>query len=139
MKEGLLRVVVEEMQIGTVIVDNHGVILYANPFFEKTIAVGNALEGRMFSEVVTDPVLLKSVDVLLSSGDDQANEFTVHGKKNQVLEVRLVPFSQDGIMGLIGFFRDITEEKRVEAIKRDFVANVSHELRTPLASIKGYS
>lgn len=139
MKEGLLRVVVAEMQIGTVIVDRQGVILYANPFFEKTIAVGNALEGRIFSEVVTDPVLLRSVDVLLSAGDDQASEFTVHGKENQVLEVRLVPFSKEGINGLIGFFRDITEEKRVEAIKRDFVANVSHELRTPLASIKGYS
>lgn len=139
MKAGLLKVVAEEMQIGTVIIDEHGVILYANPFFEKTIAEVDAVEGRIFSDVVADPVLLNTVHDLLSSGDNQARESTVYGKENQVLEVKLVPFSQEGIKGLIGFFRDITEEKRVEEIKRDFVANVSHELRTPLASIKGYS
>lgn len=139
MKAGLLKVVAEEIQIGTVIVDEHGVILYANPFFEKTIAEADAVEGRMFSDVVTNQVLLNTVADNISGVSNQAKEVTVHGKTNQVLEVRLVPFTQDGIKGLIGFFRDITEEKKVEAIKRDFVANVSHELRTPLASIKGYS
>lgn len=139
MKAGLLKVVAEEMQIGTVIIDEKGAILYANPFFEKTIAEGNAIEGRMFSDVITDTGLLNTVAENISGENNQPGEVTVHGKKNQILEVRLVPFTQEGIKGLIGFFRDITEEKKVEAIKRDFVANVSHELRTPLASIKGYS
>ncbi|MBE7414242.1 MAG: hypothetical protein HS130_03000 [Deltaproteobacteria bacterium] len=52
---------------------------------------------------------------------------------------RLVPIKEKADFSLILFLQDITEEKRVETIKRDFVANVSHELRTPLASIKGYS
>jgi two-component system phosphate regulon sensor histidine kinase PhoR len=50
-----------------------------------------------------------------------------------------VPINEDEDFTLLLFLNDITEEKRLEAIKRDFVANVSHELRTPLAAIKGYS
>lgn len=139
MKARLLEVALKEMQEGIVIIDDHEMILYANPFFQKTFAIGHPLEGIKFSDTVSDPLLLTTMNSVLSSEKGQPEEITIQGKGDQVLELRLVPFSQDGLKGVIGFFHDVTEEKRVEAIKRDFVANVSHELRTPLASIKGYA
>ena len=139
MREQLLEVVVKEMQQGVVIINDKGLILYANPFFQETFAVNLPLEGINFTEVVEDAVLLNTVETVLSSEARQSKEITIKGKGNQILEARLIPFSQNGLNGVIGFFHDVTEEKRVEAIKRDFVANVSHELRTPLASIKGYA
>ncbi len=139
MKQTLLEIVVREMQQGTVIIDDKGNILYSNPFFRKTFAIHQPIDGIKLSDVVSDQVLLTTVDSVLSSGNRQPKEVTLQGTGNQVLELRLVPFSRNGLNGVIGFFHDVTEEKRVEAIKRDFVANVSHELRTPLASIKGYA
>ena len=139
MKEKLLEVVVREMQEGAVLIDSKGIILYANPFFKKTFTIDYPIEGIKFSEVVGDQLLVTTVDLVLFSRDRQSKEITIQGKGGQVLELRLIPFSQDGLNGVIGFFKDVSEEKRVEAIKRDFVANVSHELRTPLAGIKGYA
>ena len=60
-------------------------------------------------------------------------------EEGRAFDVRFVPLTEKDGSGLVLFIRDITEEKQLEAIKKDFVANVSHELRTPLASIKGYS
>lgn len=139
MKERFLELLVKEMQQGAVIIDEQGVILYANPFFQKTFSIDHPLEGIKFSDAVADQSLISAVDSVLSSKEGQPIEVTIQGNGNQVLEVRFVPFSLNGLKGVIGFLQDVSEEKRVEAIKRDFVANVSHEMRTPLASIKGYA
>src|SRR5690606_20486750 len=48
------------------------------------------------------------------------------------------PFHEDGIQGAVVAFVDLTELRRLESVRRDFVANVSHELKTPLTSIRGY-
>src|SRR5262249_59181375 len=55
-------------------------------------------------------------------------------------EVSAVPIKKadDEITGAVALFHDITELKRLDQIRRDFVANVSHELRTPLSILRGY-
>ena len=47
--------------------------------------------------------------------------------------------SQGALLGTVAVFHDVTEIRRLEGVRRDFVANVSHELRTPLTAIRGFA
>ena len=147
MKGRLLEAVVREMKMGVIVLNPDKEILYANPFIYTSFPLDEGIEGKKIDDIINDKALLKTIDTVFSLKGNNSHEITIQGKGNQILEVRLVPFSipplikegQGGGKALIGFFQDVTEGKKVEAIKRDFVANVSHELRTPLASIKGYT
>lgn len=135
----LLEAVVREMEIGVLVIDSEKNILFMNPFFKNTFPMRETTSGKKVTDIIRDNTLLEAIDKTLQSKGDTPLKVTIQGKNGEVLEVRLLLFVEESLKGLIGFFHDITEEKRVEAIKRDFVANVSHELRTPLASIKGYA
>lgn len=121
------------------VIDSEKNILFTNPFFKDSFLMRGSAYGQKVSDILGDNSVLDAIDKTLRSKDATPGKVIMEGQNGNVLEVRLVHFVEETIRGLIGFFRDITEEKRVEAIKRDFVANVSHELRTPLASIKGYA
>ncbi|MFB7815719.1 ATP-binding protein [Paenibacillus chitinolyticus] len=60
--------------------------------------------------------------------------------ENEVWSVAMTPLlSRDGVRGAVAVLRDVTEEFRLDKLRKDFVANVSHELRTPLSMVQGYS
>src|SRR3990170_3685353 len=135
----LLEAVVREVEIGVLVIDSEENILFMNPFFKDSFLMKETESVNKVADIISDHALLEAIEKTLQSKDNNPEKVTLEGKNGEILEVRLVHFVEESIRGLIGFFHDITEEKRVEAIKRDFVANVSHELRTPLASIKGYA
>ncbi len=136
MKEELLETIIREMEAGVLVLDRSKRVLFINPAFEGTLRQGPINPGMPVTSFLNDHDLLKAIDDTLDT--QISRKVTIQWENEQSMEIRFIPFKEP-VSGLIGFFRDVTEEKRVEAIKRDFVANVSHELRTPLATIKGYS
>lgn len=134
----ILEAIAREMHTGVLVLDAQARALYANPFFLKLFPAKDGVEGLTVRELIGNRLLLKTIEgysenTLLASGDIEINEGA------RFFNVHLVPLREDAEFSLILFLQDITEEKKVETIKKDFVANVSHELRTPLASIKGYA
>lgn len=137
-KNIILETIAREMHTGVVVLDRDGRVLYANPFFLKSFPVEGGAEGRPVAECVQSEGLLKSVEAMLAKRGGKTEDMEITDG-TRYFSVHIVPIKDKADFSLIIFLQDITEEKRVETIKRDFVANVSHELRTPLASIKGYS
>lgn len=134
----ILEAIAREMQTGVLVLDGRGCVLYANPFFAKSFSAPETLEGLFIGEIVKSPLLLEAIEGFTQSPRSAARSIEIN-EGAHFFSVRLVPIIDEAGFSLLLFLRDITEEKKVETIKKDFVANVSHELRTPLASIKGYS
>jgi len=116
-------------------VDADGRITFANAAAERLfVRSRDELVGNPFVWVMpNEPV----IEALRASREEGRRELvTVERPNRQYLQVITTPIVGGGEWAALVVFHDITEVKRVEQVRRDFVANVSHELRTPLASIK---
>jgi len=137
-KDTILDAIAAKMRTGVLVVDAEGRVIYANPFLLESFPASDGITGRPVDEMIHNAELLDTIkrcvgDPCACAGDIEYSE----AERSFKVEINRV--TGDGETNLLIFLRDITEEKRVETIKKDFVANLSHELRTPLASIKGYS
>src|SRR5262245_2039060 len=97
-----------------------------------------ATEGRPLLEVVRNHALHEAVTTALESGRPQRLETSREGTRQSV-DVHVQPLPGDPCPGVVLVMHDTTELRRLESLRRDFIANVSHELKTPLTSIKAYT
>jgi two-component system phosphate regulon sensor histidine kinase PhoR len=116
-------------------VDAEGRIAFANLAAERLFFRSQGeLVGNPFAWVMPNEQVL---DALRASREDSRRGAIVIERPNrQYLQVITTPIVGGGEWAALVVFHDLTDAKRVEQVRRDFVANVSHELRTPLASIK---
>ncbi|MDF2758005.1 MAG: sensor kinase, two-component system, OmpR family [Thermomicrobiales bacterium] len=131
-----LEATLANLNDGVVITDEAGTVVRLNA--AATRMLGTTIEeavDRSFIVASRDHDLAALLRVALAK--DEARTATVeHGRDHRILEASAQPFSGGGErLGLV-VLRDVTELRRLERMRREFVANVSHELRTPLASIR---
>ena len=130
-----LEATLANLSDGVVITDARGHIVLANESALAMLAVRTAVAGESIVEVARDHELAEMVDRALSA--DGAEERVVrHSRSGRILQAAARRLdAADERIGLV-VLRDITELRRLEGVRQDFVANVSHELRTPLTSIR---
>ncbi len=119
----------DALEDGVVVIDETGSEVLRNPAGERFHAGrhGAALAEEGISE------LLEQARTVVA----QARELLLFGPPREALLLRGVPLIRDGVpVGAAAFVRDITELRRVESVRRDFVANVSHELKTPIGAME---
>jgi two-component system phosphate regulon sensor histidine kinase PhoR len=91
--------------------------------------------GEPVLEVLREPSLDRLVEKALETNSAAEIDFTA-GHKNVAIRASAVPMR--GESGVVVLFHDMSEAKRTDEVRREFVANVSHELRTPLSILRGY-
>jgi len=109
----------------------------ANRAFHELFAVGEGSLGAPLLESVRDPALEQIVGDTFRERAPSQGELIIGRREFQMTSV---PMGNDNgeVTGAVILFHDISELKRADQIRRDFVANVSHELRTPLSILRGY-
>jgi len=126
--------VLSSMTDGVMVIDAEGTIIFANT--SQCQRSGLCLDqcvGRSFIKVVHDHEIDELVRLCLSTGAVQRNVVETEPDR-RILDVTVTPVVPDS--GCLVVMQDLTELRRLEKVRRDFVANVSHELRTPLTSLK---
>ena len=127
--------ILEAMHEGVVVVDRDGRIVLMNPALRSQLLLGADAIGKLLIETVRHAQLDTVVDHAREAPDDLPVEIELPGLKPRRLLVQAAPLSGDD-EGLLLVFVDVTELRRLESLRRDFVANASHELRTPIAAVR---
>lgn len=131
-----LEAVLAELADGVVITDDEGLVLRMNTAAETLLAANEANSiGKPFVQVVRDHELNQLLRSALD-GQEHSEAAIEHGLNRRTLltTAQVVEDARERL-GLV-VLRDISELRRLETVRREFVANVSHELRTPLTSIR---
>lgn len=130
--------VLSAMEDGLLAVDHRGIVLLANDALARSHAVGGST-GTHYLEVFRQAEIGALIDQVLTSGERRTAEIDLTGSGRSFVLVGVpFPASPGEAHGAVITFNDISERRRVDRIRRDFVANASHELRTPLTSIRGF-
>ena len=123
------------MQEGVLLIDAAGKIALVNPALRQMLLLGADCVGKTPFEVIQNEQLSGLVEQAESTMATQSAELELSGIKPRRLLVRIVPLA--GVPGgLLAVFVDVTDLRRLESMRKDFVANASHELRTPVTAVR---
>jgi two-component system phosphate regulon sensor histidine kinase PhoR len=141
----LLRAVLGGMAEGVIAVDGRRRLLFANAAADRLFGLDANSVGRLVPELIRSPQVHRAVEATLGGPESHRVEITVPSPDGRlrghplVLAVQGTPLPGSPPPGAVLVFHDVTETRRLERVRQDFVANASHELKTPVASIKAYA
>lgn len=136
-----LEILLENTVNGILFIDTRGKVTYANPVAAELLA-GRDFIGRSYVEIIKNYELITMIDEVVKSLKPIRAEIIMHTNGEKTIEVNVVPIINDSRNennGVLLVLNDITELKRLEQVRKDFVGNVSHELKTPMATISGFA
>ncbi len=133
-----LEAVLTGMVEGVMLIDHNDNVLLANRALREMLGLGSDPAGQAATDIIRNADLLAAINQARQGLPLVSGQMRTLGPPKRYLEVSVVNLDQGGLgAGRVVVLHDITELKRTEEVRRDFVANVSHELRTPLTAIRG--
>ncbi len=126
---------------GIVVLSSDQRVIFCNASFCRALSIEGAnWEGRPVVEVVPNADLLHLIGQASAGNKTITSEIVAGSVRTKNFAVTVTPILSNGKpSGSVMVLHDISELRRLERARRDFVANISHELKTPLAAIQGFS
>lgn len=125
---------------GVLAVDREERLLHLNPAAARMLGITlEQARGRSIQETIRHPELQKFIDAALAQSGVLEDEIVLYGNEDRFIQLHGTALTDaaGANIGALVVLNDITRLKRLETIRRDFVANVSHELKTPITALKG--
>ncbi len=136
-----LEAMLASMVEGVVAIDRDEIVISWNEASSRLLGIrGEKAVGHSIQEIVRNPDLITLAKVALAGQEPSESDIVVLRETERYLQVHATGLQGgDGqSLGALLVLNDVTRLRRLENLRRDFVANVSHELRTPITSIKGF-
>jgi len=126
---------------GVAVIGGDERIIFSNRAFSRILGLEDArqIEGRPLLEVARQSDLLAAIKMALSGQEQVTSEIAVGTVRPRSFAVTAAPVQATGHKGAVLVLHEITDLRRLERVRQDFVANVSHEFRTPLTAIQGFA
>jgi len=134
----LLGLILESMREGVLVLDQQGLILLVNPALRATLGIPAEVQGRAALELIRNAELASILERSRATAGLISGEIETTGPRPRRLLVHAAPLPlvNGKHQGLLAVFVDVSETRRLETLRKDFVANVSHELRTPITAVR---
>lgn len=123
------------------ILDREGKITFLNEIARELVQGRINPEGRPYYEIFEDYYINEMVEETIKSEEPQEGTLVTYvGNEKKYFHVKVIPVElKSGDKIFVILFHDVTKERKLDEMRREFIATVSHELRTPLTSIHGYA
>jgi two-component system, OmpR family, sensor histidine kinase ResE len=133
-----LSSILSSMADGVITFNRDGTILITNPPADRFLQNWYFEQGDLHKQTEAVPSKMNELfQIAVSTEQEQVGEVTLQGRYWVVIMTPL--YNNKFIRGAVAVIRDMTEERQLDKLRKDFIANVSHELRTPIAMLQGYS
>ncbi len=123
---------------GVLVIDHDGRLQLVNHAAREMLRIEGDMRGRPFLEVIRHPDIATQLTGALQGEEVGVRELALPREPGRIFISRAAAVAASGGGGAVLVLHDITDLRRTDQIRRDFVSNVSHELRTPLTAIRGY-
>ena len=123
---------------GVLIVNEYGRLQLVNGAARRMLKIAGEPEGNHYLEIVRHPQIAAQIGYALDGEARPGQELSLPMAPGAIFVARSAPITAGATRGAVLVLHDITDLRRADQIRRDFVANVSHELRTPLTAVRGY-
>ncbi|CUA79549.1 ATP-binding protein [Anoxybacillus suryakundensis] len=132
-----LASILSSMADGVITLNRNGEVLITNPPADRFLQAWYYEQGQRDDLSPLPPQVNELFKTAVTEEKEQAIEMALQGR-NWVIVITPL-YNGKVIRGAVAVLRDMTEERRLDKLRKDFIANVSHELRTPIAMLQGYS